>query len=77
MVFSRFIQVETSFFWTWWKEQSDEVKSRVKDLVTDGQLVFIGGGWSMNDEAACHYSGIIDNMALGLLELKQHFGNQH
>ena len=30
------------------------------------RLEFIGGGWSMNDEAAAHYTAIIDNMALGV-----------
>jgi lysosomal alpha-mannosidase len=28
-------------------------------------LEFIGGGWSMNDEAATHYTAIIDNMSYG------------
>ena len=46
----------------------------VRDLVTRGQLQFAGGGWSMNDEAAAHYAGIIDNMSLGLRLLNDTFG---
>ena len=30
------------------------------------RLEFIGGGWSMNDEAAAHYTAIIDNMSFGV-----------
>ena len=37
-------------------------------LIENGiaRLEFIGGGWSMNDEAAAHYSAIIDNMSFGM-----------
>ena len=42
------------------------MKVTVRKLVDDGRLEFIGGGWSMNDEAAAHYTAIIDNMAFGL-----------
>ena len=66
--------METAFFWRWWNEQTDEMQNLVRDLVAEGRLEFIGGGWSMNDEAATHYTGIIDNMALGLQELLEHFG---
>ena len=62
----RFIYVESAFFWRWWGEQSEGMKTTVRDLVDSGRLEFIGGGWSMNDEAAAHYTAIIDNMALGL-----------
>ena len=51
----KFIQVETAFFWRWWNEQNEVMQDLVRDLVSNGQLHFIGGGWSMNDEAAAHY----------------------
>ncbi len=51
------------------------VFNQVRQLVSEGRLEFIGGGWSMNDEAAAHYSAIVDNMASGFQELKEHFGN--
>ncbi len=51
------------------------VFDQVRQLVSEGRLEFIGGGWSMNDEAAAHYSAIVDNMASGFQELKEHFGN--
>lgn len=71
----RFIQVETYFFWMWWSAQDESKRREVKQLVSEGRLEFIGGGWSMNDEAAAHYNAIIDNMASGFLELKEHFGD--
>ena len=61
----RYIQVETAFFWRWWKEASDPMKATVQQLVNEGRLEFIGGGWAMHDEAAVHYSSLIDNMAYG------------
>ena len=62
----RFIYVESAFFWRWWGEQGEGMQTTVRDLVDSGRLEFIGGGWSMNDEAAAHYTAIIDNMAFGL-----------
>ena len=62
----RFIYVESAFFWRWWGEQGEERKELVRQLLAEGRLEFIGGGWSMNDEAAAHYTAIIDNMAYGI-----------
>ena len=62
----RFIYVEVAFFNKWWVEQTDERKDLVKQLVNEGRLEFINGGWCMNDEATTHYVDIIDQMALGL-----------
>ena len=50
------------------------MRTLVHDLVAEGRLEFVGAGWSMNDEASTHYTSIIDNMATGFQELKEHFG---
>lgn len=61
----KFIYVETAFFWKWWLEQDDKMKEKVKELVRNGQLEFIGGAWSMNDEATTHYHSTIDQFTWG------------
>ncbi|XP_076327158.1 LOW QUALITY PROTEIN: lysosomal alpha-mannosidase-like [Tachypleus tridentatus] len=71
----KFIYVETAFFWRWWQQQHDQVRHQVQKLVRDGQLEFIGGGWSMNDEATCHYNDIIDQMTWGFRRLSDTFGS--
>jgi len=47
-------------------EQSEEKQQLVKDLVNEGRLEFIGGAWSMNDEACVHYQSTIDQFTWGL-----------
>ena len=37
----RFIQVETAFFWRWWVEQDEEMKTMVKSLVNEGRFVLL------------------------------------
>ena len=61
----RYIYVEMAFFWRWWNEQSEGMRNTVKQLVNEGRLEFISGGWSMNDEATTHYNSIIDQHSLG------------
>ncbi|GFS02334.1 alpha-mannosidase [Elysia marginata] len=70
----RFIYVEQAFFTRWYNEQDEDVQNDVKKLVNERRLEFILGGWSMNDEAATHYSAIIDNHKLGFEFLRQTFG---
>ncbi|CAF1424428.1 unnamed protein product [Rotaria magnacalcarata] len=71
----RYIYVEMAFFWRWWNEQSNDTRNAVKQLVNEGRLEFISGGWSMNDEAATHYNSIIDQHALGAEFLHDTFGD--
>ncbi|KAJ8898443.1 hypothetical protein PR048_003803 [Dryococelus australis] len=70
----RFIQVETAFFWKWWLEQDDDMRQTYRKLVNSGQIEMIGGGWSMNDEAATHYQSTVDNFSWGLRRLNDTFG---
>ncbi|PSN54844.1 Lysosomal alpha-mannosidase, partial [Blattella germanica] len=71
----RFIYVETAFFWKWWVEQTESTQQIVKDLVNEGRLEFIGGAWSMNDEAASNYYSTIDQFTWGLRKLNDTFGS--
>uniref|UniRef100_A0A1B6DE70 Alpha-mannosidase n=1 Tax=Clastoptera arizonana TaxID=38151 RepID=A0A1B6DE70_9HEMI len=70
----RFVYVETAFFWKWWSRQNSYIQKQVKKLVNEGRLEFIGGGWSMHDEAASHYHSIIDQMTWGFRKLDDIFG---
>ncbi|XP_070500728.1 lysosomal alpha-mannosidase-like isoform X1 [Chironomus tepperi] len=70
----RFIYVESAFFEKWWREQDDKLKEQVKMLVNEGRLEFIGGAWSMNDEATTHYQSIVDQFSWGLRFLNDTFG---
>ena len=58
----------------WYTEQSEEMRQTVRDLVSEGRLEFIGGAWSMNDEAAVHYQSVIDQFTWGLRFLNDTFG---
>ncbi|CAO2610985.1 Lysosomal alpha-mannosidase [Lemmus lemmus] len=71
----RFIYVEMAFFSRWWKEQTNATKDTVQELVRQGRLEFVNGGWVMNDEAATHYGAIVDQMTLGLRFLQDTFGD--
>lgn len=62
----RFIYVESAFFFKWWREQTTELREQVNQLVQEGRLEFIGGAWSMNDEATTHYQSTIDQFTWGL-----------
>ncbi|KAJ8363171.1 hypothetical protein SKAU_G00120020 [Synaphobranchus kaupii] len=70
----RFIYVETAFFFRWWRQQNAETRKIVTELVNQGRLEFVNGGWCMSDEATTHYSAVIDQMTLGLRFLNDTFG---
>eukprot|EP00123_Amoebidium_parasiticum_P018535 comp24234_c1_seq1/m.44725 comp24234_c1_seq1/g.44725 ORF comp24234_c1_seq1/g.44725 comp24234_c1_seq1/m.44725 type:complete len:1042 (-) comp24234_c1_seq1:530-3655(-) len=70
----KFIYVEMAFFTRWWDEQEEGTRQIVRDLVRNGQLVFVNGGWAMNDEASVHYVATIDQMTRGHNFLLKEFG---
>ena len=41
----------------WYYDQTESMRNAVKNLVRNGQLEFISGGWCMHDEAAANYVG--------------------
>ena len=69
----KFSYVEMSFFKKWYDSQSDEIKGKVKEFISEGRLEIINGGWVMHDEASSYYKHLIDNMRLGLKFLKEEF----
>uniref|UniRef100_A0A2M4DMV2 Alpha-mannosidase n=1 Tax=Anopheles darlingi TaxID=43151 RepID=A0A2M4DMV2_ANODA len=70
----RFVYVESAFMHRWYNEQTPEMQQTVKMLVDEGRLEFIGGAWSMNDEAAVHYQSVVDQFTWGLRFLNDTFG---
>ena len=64
--FFSFIYVETAFLWRWYLQQDEQTIATMESLVNEGRLEFIGGGWSMNDEACVHYNAVVDQMSLGM-----------
>ncbi|XP_076239948.1 lysosomal alpha-mannosidase II [Calliopsis andreniformis] len=71
----KFMYVETSFLWKWWLRQNDRVKQDVKNLINEGRLEIVGGGWSMNDEAVTHYHSVVDQFTWGFRRLNDTFGS--
>ncbi|KAK5583106.1 hypothetical protein RB653_004696 [Dictyostelium firmibasis] len=70
----KFNWAEIYYFETWWNEQTSFLQAQVRNLVNNGQLYFIGGGWAQNDEGATHYQAVINQMTLGHQFLLSEFG---
>ncbi|EAL68302.1 hypothetical protein DDB_G0278259 [Dictyostelium discoideum AX4] len=70
----KFNWAEIYYFETWWNEQSSFLQAQVRNLVNNGQLYFVGGGWAQNDEGATHYQAVINQMTLGHQFLLSEFG---
>ena len=66
--------VETKFLKMWWDLQTPKLKKITRELVQNGQLELVSGGWSMNDEACTIYDDIINNMQLGHDFILKEFG---
>lgn len=69
-----FAYADLAFFIKWWHELHADTKQLVRQLVQQGRLEFTNGGIVQHDEATSHYSGMIDQMTLGMRFLQQEVG---
>ncbi|KAL1291389.1 hypothetical protein HN51_059920 [Arachis hypogaea] len=70
----KFIWEEMSYLERWWRDASNDMKEAFTNLVNNGQLEIVGGGWVMNDEANSHYYAIIEQVTEGNLWLNETLG---
>ena len=50
------------FLMMWWKEQNETTKNLVTELINEGRIEILNGGWSEHDEGVAYYSDMISNM---------------
>lgn len=60
-----FVWSEIVFMAIWWQDIEDATKIKVRNLVRNGQLEIVLGGWVMPDEASTHYYSVIDQLMEG------------
>lgn len=65
---------ETVFLERWWRDISNTVKEKVRNLIHRGQLEIVLGGWVMPDEASTHYVSVIDQLIEGHQWLIENLG---
>lgn len=70
----KFIWEEMSYLERWWRDASGGKREAFTELVKNGQLEIVGGGWVMNDEANSHYYAIIDQITEGNMWLNDTVG---
>ncbi|WIA37079.1 hypothetical protein OEZ86_014052 [Tetradesmus obliquus] len=70
-----FVYADLAFFVKWWQELHEDTKAAVCYLVQQGRFEFTGGGIVQHDEATSHYSGMVDQMSLGMRFLQAEFGH--
>ena len=44
----KFVITEQAFFIRWWRQQNEQVRASVRDLVARKQIEFVNGGWCMH-----------------------------
>lgn len=74
-----FIVVETLFFSMWWEDQATTPRQRMqfRQLLANGQVEFVNGGWVMQDEISTMYDADINQMTLGHKWIVDNFGIEH
>ena len=61
----RFIWSEIKWIEMWWPLQNETTKSTFKRIVANGQLEFVGAGWSQHDEVTPSYRDMVQNTVTG------------
>ncbi|CAG7834650.1 unnamed protein product [Allacma fusca] len=69
----KLVWAEICFFDRWWRQQNEGTRNKVRRLIENKQLEFVGGGWVMPDEASVHYSSYVTQLLEGHQWLKQRF----
>ena len=69
----KFVFVEIKYFSMWYNSLSLKDQEAMHKIVNRGQVEFLIGGWSMNDEACTHYDEIINNFLIGHEFLRKTF----
>jgi alpha-mannosidase len=70
----KFIYVEIGFFARWWEEVSEIKRDHAREVVANGQLEFINGGWCMHDEASPLWTAMVDQTTRGHQFILKNFG---
>ena len=60
-----FTIADVAFFEMWWKEQTIDVKNRIRKLIDAGQLEFAQGGWISPDTASPNYQEFLHSLRVG------------
>jgi alpha-mannosidase len=53
--------------------QNDVTQAKVKQMVYEGRLEFVNGGWVASDEACPVYEDLVENIVVGHQWLKDNF----
>ena len=61
----KFVWAEISFFSMWWDTIDAVTQNTVTELIKNGQLEIVTGGWVMNDEANSYVYAIIEQLLSG------------
>ncbi|XP_046975975.1 lysosomal alpha-mannosidase-like [Vanessa cardui] len=64
---------EMPYFFYWWSRRHDTVRRMVYELIRQGRLMIVGGGWGMADEASTYYQSVIDSYTYSLRKINATF----
>ena len=63
-----------SYLSRWWEGASQQQRKDAKEVIGNGQLEIVTGGWVMNDEANTHVNAIISQLQTGHRWLERTLG---